>query len=248
MSASTTRSTDCQTISLLWSISSDFQRSGAASLVSFSQLEELDLSHSQIGGVPVYIGNMSGLISFRLSGCGLTAVPRALWSLTNLEKLELTGNPLPSLPAGIAALKKLKALDISRTLLRQLPGELQFLTQLARLSFSSTEIKHLPVWLGSMPSLRILDLSTSYLDGFVLDGSTPVTLETLAAFVAHESGQPRRKLTQAFLKMFGEDPLRLLRIAWVCIPVFWGLGSCVLSFHSHTDALSAPDTESAVCV
>ncbi|MGA1285658.1 MAG: COR domain-containing protein, partial [Prochlorothrix sp.] len=63
-----------------------------------TNLQQLDLSGTQLSSVPPEIGQLTNLNTLKLYNCGITTVPDWIQTLPNLETLDLRANPLPIPP------------------------------------------------------------------------------------------------------------------------------------------------------
>jgi len=85
-----------------------------ASVLSKTNLTELDISHNQLtGALPSQIGQLKNLKKLDTSYNQLTGVPAEMGQLENLEYLDLSYNKLTGLPNELANLKNLKTLNLA---------------------------------------------------------------------------------------------------------------------------------------
>ncbi|KAI1311393.1 protein phosphatase 2C [Xylaria venustula] len=138
-----------------------------------------------------------------LSGRNLITIPIALYSKTNeiislnlsrnlsldlprdfiqacpsLRDIKYTNNEARKLPISISRATRLTLLDVSNNRLEEVEhAELARLTGILRLTLANNRLKSLPQDFGTFKSLRVLNLSSNFLDKF------PIALCTLESLV-----------------------------------------------------------------
>lgn len=106
---------------------------------------ELDLSKSELTGVPSEIAKLTHLTSLDLSENELTSLPPEITKLTSLTSLDLSQNQLTSLPPEITKLTNLTKLELGLNQLTNLPPEIIELTNLRALILSQNQLTTLPL-------------------------------------------------------------------------------------------------------
>ncbi|KAL0926554.1 hypothetical protein M5K25_002793 [Dendrobium thyrsiflorum] len=142
-----------------------------ADLLNCSHLEELNLTHSGIGGT---IPDLSPLHTLRLLDlsnnlfCG--EFPLSITNLTNLEVVNFNQNPGFNkwlLPEAITKLKKLNTMILSTTFMRgEVPTWIGNMTWLIDLELSGNLlVGRIPTTIGRMKNLQFLELYYNLLEG-----------------------------------------------------------------------------------
>lgn len=107
---STGNSTTTRTLSRSNSGLSEVPRS----ILSMTNLEELDLSDNQLtGSLPGEIRQLTRLRVLDVSGNALTGIPAEIGQLSNLRRLDASDNQLTTLPYQIGNLQNLEELNLS---------------------------------------------------------------------------------------------------------------------------------------
>jgi Leucine-rich repeat (LRR) protein/predicted acylesterase/phospholipase RssA len=192
----------------------------AAAAVHLPLLEQLDLSHNELGSMPGVAGTklprlrvldvshnkvrsfaqehvraVPSLMTLRASHNAIAALPSEIGELTCLVDLHLAFNKLVALPDSISALQDLVQLDVHHNSLRALPSAISSL-QALRHSTSDWSLAYngfveSPVFeLRSLEHLRVLDLQANAISAWP---------ESFAALTAAE---PTRLSTLALVSSF----------------------------------------------
>ena len=103
---------------------------------TFTQLEELRLSHNR-----------------------LTAVPESIGTMSSLRVLYLANNHINLIPLSIGNLLSLQVLDARENNLASIPNEMNKLCSLVTLNVSSNNINHFPEFIIEMRHLKHIDMS-----------------------------------------------------------------------------------------
>ena len=130
----------------------------------------LRLDSNQLsGGIPVELGNLTGLTFLDLGFNQLSGgIPVELGNLTNLAHMRLRNNQLSgSIPVELGNLTGLTFLDLqSNQLSGSIPVELGNLTGLTRLALNENQLSGgIPTELGNLAGLTFLHLRTNQLSG-----------------------------------------------------------------------------------
>jgi Leucine-rich repeat (LRR) protein len=102
-------------------------------LENLSNLQEFDMSHSEIEIIPKEINLFISLQSLDLSCNEIKIIPKEIGKLTNLQKLNLSCNNIKIVPKKIRKLINLKILDLSFNNIQIIPKEIKQLTNLTDL-------------------------------------------------------------------------------------------------------------------
>jgi len=92
-------------------------------------LEELNLSSTQITKIPPEIGQLINLKSLNLSWNEITKIPPEIGQLTNLKRFYIHQNKITVIPPEIGLLTHLKFLHLDRNYITEIPPEIGILTQ-----------------------------------------------------------------------------------------------------------------------
>ncbi|MFP3043766.1 hypothetical protein LQZ19_18295 [Treponema primitia] len=110
-------------------------------IVNLSLLEELDLSNGKLLSLPDNFGSLGALKKINISGNELISLPDSVGNLLELQEFNLSRNPLPYLPECIGKLEKLENLDLSNTKINGLPKSIGNLAQLTSLDIRGLNIE-----------------------------------------------------------------------------------------------------------
>ncbi|AFY92033.1 leucine-rich repeat domain-containing protein [Chamaesiphon minutus] len=119
----------------------------------------LDLYQKSITSLPDSIGNLTDLVSLRLTGNRLTTIPASIGNLTNLRELRLYKNQLKTLPDSIANLQNLTWLSLSLNRLTVFPESITELTNLTGLLLNGNQMVVLPQSITKLTNLTYLDIT-----------------------------------------------------------------------------------------
>ena len=123
-------------------------------LLSFPNLENLEIMDANIGDFPSEIGMLTKLKKVVLKNCRLTSLPESIGNLTNLIHLDLSENRLSSLPDSIGNLVKLVHLDVSKNNLSYLPEAIGNLIEVNHLDLGNNQLTILPKSLADLKNVR----------------------------------------------------------------------------------------------
>ncbi len=119
----------------------------------------LDLYQQKLKSIPSAIGNLSDLVSLRLTDNRLTSLPDAIGNLTKLRELRLYKNQINSLPDSIANLQNLTWLSLSLNRLTVFPDSITHLTNLEGLQLNGNQLRVLPDAIAQLRNLTYLDIT-----------------------------------------------------------------------------------------
>jgi leucine-rich repeat protein SHOC2 len=119
----------------------------------------LDLYQNQISKLPDSIGNLTDLVSLRLTDNRLTTLPDSIGNLTKLRELRVYRNQLRNLPDSIANLQNLTWLSLSLNRLTVFPGSIAELTNLTGLLLNGNQMVALPHSITKLTNLTYLDIT-----------------------------------------------------------------------------------------
>uniref|UniRef100_A0A1J3JPP3 non-specific serine/threonine protein kinase n=1 Tax=Noccaea caerulescens TaxID=107243 RepID=A0A1J3JPP3_NOCCA len=139
-----------------------------------NRVTRLDLGGLQLGGViSPYIGNLSFLISLRLSNNSFGGtIPQELGNLFRLEFLNMFSNFLGgAIPARLSNCSRLLSLRLDSNYLEEgIPSEIGSLTNLIGLYLRLNNLKgNLPASLGNLTSLKTLVFGDNNIEGKIPD-------------------------------------------------------------------------------
>lgn len=141
----------------------------AASLEALTMLHAANITSSDLGNLPVSIGNLTLLKTLVVSNCGFTgALPASIGNLVNLTKLDITNTGLSgNIPGEIGNLVNLTSLSLSgKGLTGPIPNQIGNLTDLTALSITGLKAGgNIPTELGNLINLESLALSNNELSG-----------------------------------------------------------------------------------
>ncbi|KAJ2984916.1 hypothetical protein NUW58_g5812 [Xylaria curta] len=145
-----------------------------------AKFNHVDLSGRNLITIPIILYSKTNeIISLNLSRNLSLDLPRDfIQACPSLRDIKYTGNEARKLPISISRATKLTLLDVSNNRLEEVEhAELARLTGILRLTLANNRLKSLPQDFGSFRSLRVLNLSSNFLDKF------PATLCTLESLV-----------------------------------------------------------------
>ena len=119
----------------------------------------LDLYQNQISNLPDSIGNLTDLVSLRLTDNRLTTLPDSIGNLTKLRELRLYRNQIRTLPERIANLQRLTWLSLSLNRLTVFPESIAELTNLTGLLLNGNQMVVLPPSITKLTNLTHLDIT-----------------------------------------------------------------------------------------
>ncbi|KAI8468619.1 MAG: hypothetical protein J3K34DRAFT_8010 [Monoraphidium minutum] len=182
---------------------------------SLSRLGALQALHlnwvwSDLG--PVFRGGrgLSGLVTLRAIGNGITELPPSIREFKALRVLELSMNNLSFLPPAIGDLPALTHLDLSDNRLADLPQEISGLTALEVLGLRSNSLLALPEEAGGLGALLSLDVSMNHLEALPASITRLGALQQLAV-----SMNPLMSLPPGLAAL---SRLRVLEMYYVRLP------------------------------
>lgn len=125
-----------------------------------TNLETLDLSHTNIQTISPAIWKLPNLKNLDLSFTKLKRIPTSIFSLVSLERLNLASSlsGVKSIPDRIGNLKNLKELNLENTQLKQLTDGVFYLVNLEVLNLANIKIKSLSFLVGRLSNLKYLSL------------------------------------------------------------------------------------------
>ena len=123
------------------------------------RLRTLDLGHNQLTGLPLELGNLTGLRDFLyLHDNQLEFLPLSLGSLHELRYLNISANRFSQFPEPVCHMVGLAELRATDNQLTELPGSITRLSRLRELHLRNNRLRSLPSDLGALSELRQLDL------------------------------------------------------------------------------------------
>ncbi|MES2708585.1 MAG: leucine-rich repeat domain-containing protein [Verrucomicrobiota bacterium] len=132
-------------------------------LVELRNLQELNISCTDITAILPMIGGWPRLQSLALQACDLQGFPGEIAALPHLRKLTLGNNRLTAWPEELFRLEKLEHLDLSQNKLSEIPPGINKLTKLKVLSLDYNRLESIPSELGQLPLLEYLHLNSNHL-------------------------------------------------------------------------------------
>lgn len=145
-----------------------------------AKFNHVNLSGRNLITIPITLYSKTNeIISLNLSQNLSLDLPRDfIQACPSLRDIKYTSNEARKLPISISRATRLTLLDVSNNRLEEVEhAELARLTGILRLTLANNRLKSLPQDFGSFRSLRVLNLSSNFLDKF------PVTLCTLESLV-----------------------------------------------------------------
>ncbi|KAI1131749.1 protein phosphatase 2C [Nemania abortiva] len=145
-----------------------------------AKFNHVDLSGRNLITIPITLYSKTNeIISLNLSRNLSLDVPRDfIQACPQLRDIKFASNEARKLPISISRATRLTLLDVSNNRLEEVEhAELARLTGILRLTLANNRLKSLPQDFGSFKSLRVLNLSSNFLDKF------PVALCTLESLV-----------------------------------------------------------------
>ena len=143
------------------------------SLKNISQIQILDFSDNQFGGVlPASIANLSStLTNLYLGGNQISGpVPAILEKYTNLQVLDMARNLFTGvIPSSFGMFQSMQGMDLRRNnLFGEIPSSFGNLTQLIELYLSENKLNgSIPSSIGNCKHLQYLDISQNNLTGVI---------------------------------------------------------------------------------
>jgi Leucine-rich repeat (LRR) protein len=190
----------------------------------FSGIKEiwLDNNPNLVGTIPETIGSLTSLVSFSISGCGITGtIPQSLGMLTEINQLWLHNNSLTGpIPEEISALSQLRNLHVeNNNLLGSIPSSICVLRDTfgGRLSSLASDCLSVPV-----PAVECLCCTCCKKDCFGDDSERSAVKILNAAGIDHSSDYAKRALEwldsqSDSLQTYGSDDKVYQRFAIACI-------------------------------
>ena len=123
------------------------------------EIEELNLSHTQISSLPKSIGECKNLKILNLSFTQISSLPERIVECKNLKILYLGFTQISSLPKRIGKCKNLGYLSLIGTQISSLPERIGECKNLSSLYLNGTQISSLPERIGECKNLIYLELS-----------------------------------------------------------------------------------------
>jgi len=129
------------------------------SFSNLQQLKKLNLSEIFIGGkFPEAITRISSLETINLSRNYISSIPIEIENLKNLKELHLELNQLETLPNSITNLSSLEILNLEGNILKELPQSIGKMKNIKRLKLARNNLKNLPQSIGNLPFIEYLEL------------------------------------------------------------------------------------------
>jgi len=125
--------------------------------------KELDITHSKLSTVPLWIEDFKDLEKLNLFKNQISHIPSFIGELTNLEYLSFQSNRLDSISPDIGKLKNLKTLNLRFNNLKELPDEIGDLENLEELDLRNNKLIRLPKTIGKLKNLEVLRLNDNHL-------------------------------------------------------------------------------------
>ncbi|RWA06496.1 hypothetical protein EKO27_g8608 [Xylaria grammica] len=145
-----------------------------------AKFNHVNLSGRNLITIPITLYSKTNeIISLNLSRNLSLDLPRDfIQACPSLRDIKYASNEARKLPISISRATRLTLLDVSNNRLEEVEhADLARLTGILRLTLANNRLKSLPQDFGSFKSLRVLNLSSNFLDRF------PVTLCTLESLV-----------------------------------------------------------------
>ncbi len=152
-------------------------------ILTLTTLKALYVGSNSLTELPSELGNLSNLQTLDLSRNQLVALPPEIGNLSNLQHLNVDayfrGTLLSSLPVEFGNLTSLKTLSLAYQGLTSLPAEFANLTNLETLNLYGNSLTVISTWFGSLVNLRELNLSGNSLTSLPSELGNLTNLETL---------------------------------------------------------------------
>jgi Leucine-rich repeat (LRR) protein len=125
-----------------------------STIQQLQSLEKLNLTKNRLETLPEEFKTLTALQALYLGNNAFSQVPEILFSLHNLRELSLDGNNLQTLPDAIDQLSNLRSLTLARNNLRTLPATLARLQHLQKLDLHANQLDALPDEIAPMSRLE----------------------------------------------------------------------------------------------
>ncbi|MEM7534502.1 MAG: leucine-rich repeat domain-containing protein [Chloroflexota bacterium] len=145
-----------------------------------TQLLTLKLSGNPAVSLPMQLGNLSTLKTLQLNRNGLTHLPVGFNTLTNLTELQLNDNQFTQIPDEIYALAQLDSLSLNNNHINRIDKNIGHLSNLTALSLDDNRIDQLPPEISTLSNLTYLSLQNNQIGQFPIEVTQLSTLTILA--------------------------------------------------------------------
>ena len=142
------------------------------SLKNCTELQELDVTGSEIASLPEWIGNFKNIKTLKIWYAKFTSLPNEIGELTSLTDFEAFDSSINTLPDSFYKLTSLVTLDLRKSDITAISPFIKNMVSLSTIKLAETKISELPDELFLLPSLTSLDISDtpiSSLPDFVYD-------------------------------------------------------------------------------
>jgi hypothetical protein len=196
-------------------------------IVEHTNLQNLNLSYSQITIIPDWIQTLTNLQHLNLSHNKIMSIPDWIQTLTNLQHLDLSSNQLKMVPEGVRKLTNLQNLVFSRNRLEIIPDWIDNLMNLQVLGFSYNQLMRIPDGVSNLTNLQMLGCAGNQLMNIPYGIGKLPNLKDLYLFYNPSLGNRSKDFQRVDLVKFQEKLLkeRIIFQKYICFS--WGMQTTI---------------------
>ncbi|KAJ3100694.1 hypothetical protein HDU97_001981 [Phlyctochytrium planicorne] len=136
----------------------------ASMIPKFPNLENLDLSKTNLSNISIDLSSLKSLKSLTLIECQLSSL-EFVQNLPLLERLNARTNVIKNFPAGLGASKNLQILNLAMNQIKRVPPKFSNFTKLQEVILSFNQLESIE-GLENCPSLQTLRVRNNFLSRF----------------------------------------------------------------------------------